>query len=30
MLWNALQKEVEVEEPVTILFPGDDNEITIE
>ena len=30
MLWNALQKEVEVEEPVTLLFPGDDNEITIE
>ena len=30
MLWNALQKEVAVEEPVTVLFPGDDNEKTIE
>ena len=26
MLWTALQKEIEIEEPVTVLFPGDDNE----
>jgi GTP-binding protein len=30
LLWNALQKEIEEEKPVTILFPNDDNEITIE
>ena len=30
MLWNALQKEVELEETVTVLFPGDDNEKTME
>ena len=29
MLWDALQKEVEIEEPATVLFPGDDNEKTI-
>ena len=29
MLWAALQKEIEVEEPATILFPGDDNEIIL-
>jgi hypothetical protein len=30
MLWDALQKEVVVEEPATILFPGDDNEKTLD
>ena len=29
MLWTALQKEVVVEEPATVLFPGDDNEIVL-
>ena len=30
MLWTALQKDMEtVEEPVTVLFPGDDNEIIL-
>ena len=29
MLWTALQKEIEVEEPSTVLFPGDDNEKVI-
>ena len=27
---NSLIKEIEEEKPVTILFPNDDNEITIE
>jgi GTP-binding protein len=30
MLWTALQKEMPKEEEVVILFPGDDNEKTIE
>ena len=29
ILWTALQKDMEVEEPVTVLFPGDDNEIVL-
>ena len=29
MLWESLQKEIPVEEQPTVLFPGDDNEITI-
>jgi GTP-binding protein len=29
MLWASLQKENEVEEQPTVLFPGDDNEVTL-
>ena len=29
MLWTALQKEIVMEEPATVLFPGDDNEIVL-
>ena len=30
MLWEALQKEMPVEEEVVVLFPGDDNEKTLD
>ena len=30
MLWNSLHKEVEAEDAPVVLFPGDDNEITLE
>ena len=30
LLWNALQSDVTEEEQPTVLFPGDDNEITVE
>jgi GTP-binding protein len=30
MLWTALQKEMPKEEEAVVLFPGDDNEKTIE
>ena len=30
MLWEALQKEMPIEEQPIVLFPGDDNEITVE
>jgi GTP-binding protein len=29
ILWNALQKDIEEEEPAMVLFPGDDNEKTL-
>jgi len=29
MLWEALQKEMPIEEQPTVLFPGDDNEKTL-
>ena len=29
MLWNALQKEIPVEDAPVVLFPGDDNEIQL-
>ena len=29
MLWEALQKEMPVEEEAVVLFPGDDNEKTL-
>ena len=29
MLWEALHKEVEVEDAPVVLFPGDENEIVL-
>jgi GTP-binding protein len=30
MLWQSLQKEIELEDQPVVLFPGDDNEVTID
>ena len=30
LLWQSLQKEVEPEEQPVVLFPGDDNEVTLD